>query len=72
MSEIMLVTLTNKEPNPRTHPIIKMPLLIRQELKDIPFPTFKKIIFQIVARDVYKDYIHIFADGKKNPETGNT
>ena len=36
-------------------------------------PTYPRFtVFQIVACDLYKDYIHIYTDGFKNSETGNT
>ena len=55
-------------------PQILLPFCIKDELSNISNsnPLFKQVIFRAVAGDVYNDFVHVYTDGSKDPDTGKT
>ena len=72
VDQISLSVDTTNFEYPWSIPKPKVNFKLSEEVLKTIYPPFRKVIFRAAANDVYNDFVHIYTDGSKDPNTGKT
>ena len=71
-NEISISVDTTNFEYPWSIPKPKVWFKLREEVLKTTYPPFRNVNFRADANDVYSDFVHIYTDGSKDPNTGKT